>query len=207
MKELITDPASFFERVAESGSTLRAMAVLLLVCLAYVMQSAALLARIGDRWIDFQEAVVVGVIANFMQPFLVWLLFLIVVWVVSLLLNGRLNFGQFMSASAWALGPLLVTGLSWTAGRYLGLDGVPLPEEANFSGFSTTNSKLMIYLDPISGDTTYLLFRGIGVVFVLLSFYLMAYAVVACSRLDRWQAVIAVAPVALYYLHFHAIPL
>jgi len=207
MNELITDPESFFERVAESGSVLGAIAVLTVASLAYLGQSVALIIRLGDRWNDFQEAVVVDFIANFLQPFLVWLLFLIVVGVASLVLNGHLDFGQFVPASAWALGPLAVTGLGWTAGRYLGLEGVSIPPKPSVTGFSPTRGKIIIYLEPITDETVYLLFRGFGVLFVLLSVYLMVYAITACSRFDRWQAAIAVAPVALYYLHYHAIPL
>lgn len=201
MKDLLADPESFFERIADFGNTWRAFAVLGVAGLGYSLQSLVLLVLLGSRVSDFDGAIFVGVLGDFLQPFLVWGLFLVVVWILSVPLGGRLEIGQFVRTSAWALGPLSVAGPLWAVGRYLALRNVPVPPPPNINGFPEETARIEgEYLVALGGDPVHLVFRGLGILFVLLSFYLLVYAVVACSRLDRRQAAIATAPAALFYL-------
>ncbi|MFB6218130.1 MAG: YIP1 family protein [Halobacteriaceae archaeon] len=201
MKELITDPESFFERIAQFGRVGRSMAVLGVIGAAYSLQALVLVPLLGDRLNAYAGGVSGELFLTFFQPFVVWVVFVVAIWPVAKILGGRPSVGRLINTSAWALSPLVATGVFWTIGRYLALADAQVPPPVEYQGFPRESAALVaLYLRPASSEVVFLAFRGLGLLFVLASFYLMVYAVQAISELDRTKAAIAVAPPALFYL-------
>jgi hypothetical protein len=201
MKELVTDPESFFEQIAQFGRSARAMLVLGVVGLAYTLQALVLVPLLGPRLNAYSGAVAGEIFLGFFQPFVIWFLFLIGAWLVAKVLGGRPSIGRFVNTSAWALAPLVGTGIAWAIGRYLALADEPLPPVVDYPGFPTESAALVaLYLEPAGAEPLLLAFRAVGILFILYSLYLMVHAVQAISNLDRTKAAIAVAPPAVFYL-------
>lgn len=200
MNELFTQPEEFFEEVADFGRTSRALSVLAGVAVAFSLQGLVLIPLLGDRVGSFSAGVMGSVFATFFQPWIVWVLFVVSIWVMGTVLGGRPSVSHLVKTTAWALAPLAATGVAWAGARFLALQGAPLPQDPSYPGFiGETRALQNEYFVHIGGDPLYLVLRIVGIAFVFVSFYLMVYATMAGSNMDRRTAAIAVAPGALFY--------
>jgi hypothetical protein len=202
MRTLVTDPESFFEEITTFGRVGRAALIPLLAGLAYSLQGLILFSLLGSRSGELSSGIITFVVGDFAQPFAVWIVFFVSIWLMVKILGGRSQIGDLMKTTGWSLTPLIATGVAWTIGRYLALSDVST--EFNIpgtGGFRIESSEIQThYLSQVAGDPVHLAFRLIGIVFILAAIYLIILGVKSVSTFDLQKSAIATAPAAIFYV-------
>lgn len=127
---VLTDPDTFFRERAENPGLFRPLGIvflaaiaaalpLLVVYQAFVAAGAPALAVIGQA---------AGIIIAFFGQFIVWGIFAIVFYLISILVGGRGSLGDTFKLNGWGFAPAILAGIVAAIGRFIALQNVAVPD-------------------------------------------------------------------------------
>lgn len=201
--DVLTDPESFFERGEEAASPVVPVVVALIVG---VLGAVA-------AWLSFQAttdvfmqagqgaggagggftAVFSGVAAviALVVPFVVWLLYALVFYAITAVLDGEGSLTTTLVYTGWGLIPKVVGSLVSLATTWIVLDAVQPPAEV-------TPQTAQAYQQAIQNHPASLAATVVGILILLWSAYIWVAAVQHARDVERADAMIAVGvPVAI----------
>lgn len=196
--DLFTNPAKFFERQARQGTYKGPGVVLLVTGLAFALQHVATYYTLGPGRTDFVSVFTVLFVTQLLEPLALWILFSLVFYGVAVSLGGDVLVGRIFRLSGWGFVPLVLSGLAWTAGRWVVLDGATVPDFNR----GVLGEELEAYGTIVAQHSTPLLAVFLaGSVFFVVGVYLWIHAVRKSGTLSKRTATISTAvPVVLYLL-------
>lgn len=198
-QEVLTDPRSFFERMDEEPSVRGPVVIVgvlaVLGSLASVVTFQALAGRVpGDARGLLVAAGVFAVVVGLVVPFAIWLLYAVAFFVVSLFLDGEGSFRDVALLSAWGFLPRVFGALVSLVATVVATRQVTVPELTSPEQFRTFARAVAVHPANLAASVL-----GIGL--LLWSAYIWVAALQESRRLDRGEAVIAVAiPVGIALL-------
>ena len=197
--QVLTAPRQFFAEEAESPSALYPAAIVASLAVLGLIQQAVAFSQVSGAFTgEFAEILLVvqAVVAVFTGalPFIVWLLYAVAFFVVSLFFDGEGSFRDVALLSAWGFLPRIaesVVGIAATVVAYQGQEVPPIEDPEAFTEFT---AELASHPANVAASV-------VGLALLLWSAYVWVAAVQESRHLDRREATITVAvPVAVAVL-------
>jgi hypothetical protein len=189
---------SFLRRKAAMGRLTVPTVFALLVGVALLTQTYAVYHALGPNYLEQIDLLVIFGLYRLIEGFLLWGLFVVAIYLVSIPLGGQPLFGHVVRVVGWGLAPFVPAALIWGGGQYLALRSATYPAYDVF-GMEQTWEKYTEYTAQAAGDPILVGSTLLGSGVLLASGYIWAHGVTTACNLDRRRAQICVAvPLAAY---------
>jgi hypothetical protein len=197
--QVLTAPRQFFAAEAESPSALYPAAIVASLAVLGLIQQAVAFSQVSGAFTgELAEILLVvqAVVAVFTGalPFIVWLLYAVAFFVVSLFFDGEGSFRDVALLSAWGFLPRIAESVVGIAATVIAYQGREVPSIEDPEAFTEFTAELASHPANVAASV-------VGLALVLWSAYIWVAAVQESRHLDRREATITVAvPVAVAVL-------
>ncbi len=197
--EVLTDPHSFFERRGEEPSIRGPVAIIGTLAILGTLASLVTFQALSGAVTEDARGLLVGVqvfagVVGLAIPFVIWLLYAVVFFVVSAFLDGEGPFRDVALLSAWGFLPRVLAAVVDLVATVVATGEVPAPTVTSPEEFGT-------YADQVATHPANVVASVIGIGLLLWSAYIWVAALQEARRLNRREAIIAVAvPVGIALL-------
>lgn len=208
-KTLLVDPEAFYERNPDSDRLWNEILVVFLIGITgtvgmyYV--SDAIMTAFAESPLDTPSDVGLQVQMYALRPlieaFVVWFGFSIAFYAISWLYSGRGSLFGMTKKTAWSLVPLFFANLLYSAGLLAA--GWNVDIEVTRSMLTQTNAEVRAELfEQVTAEPAAIAGLAVGVVFIVWSAYIAAYAVADVREIPIVDAYkVAAVPPLLYLLY------
>lgn len=196
--DMFTNPEEFFERQARQGTYKGPGVVLFITGLTFALQHVATYYTLGPGRSDFVSIFTILFTAQLLEPLFLWIVFSIAFYGIAASLGGDVLVGRVFRLSGWGFLPLVLTGITWTVGRYVVLRSAPIPDFTS----GVLGEELDAYGQIVAQYSGALVAVFLaGCVFFAASIYLWIHAIKKSGTLSTKTATIStVIPVVIYVL-------
>ncbi|MFB6173473.1 MAG: Yip1 family protein [Halobacteriales archaeon] len=208
VSQLVTDPEGFIGHQADFGGGAKPFYVVLVggVGLALYAASSALALGGFSGYTSIstvQTALLASIGANLIRPLVLWVIFAVGFYAVSMVFGGRGSIADVFKLTGWGFLPFLPMGIVWGIGRYLALRDETLPPNIQTNYLSFEIPGLNQFNAKAAGEPVFLAALVVGFLFLAYSGYIWTVTLEETRELNRTQAAISVAiPVVLWVLYF-----
>lgn len=202
----VTRVDSFIGEEAEFGGLLEPTVVVLLAGVALAMQDVAALLALGSEGSAIVSAFLVSMAINVVEPFVLWMLFVVAFYLLMQLFGGSGRIGQMLTLAGWGFASLVPAGIVWAIGRYVALQGETVPELTRIEQMGIV-PKVDTYQNVVGrvlaeGDPVLVLSVVVGCLFVLSGSYVWKAGLEHATTLDgRQAAIVATLPPVVYVIN------
>ena len=200
MRQLLSDPDTFFERETRQGRLRGPVLVVSLVGISFALQSVAIFVAVEDA-LDINSILTVNGILFILEPFFAWGVLTILFFVLAKIWAPTVNFGRLFRLTGWGFLPVVLSGIVWSIGSYLAFRGRTVPEHVRRGLLESEREGYEILLEEASADSTLLVGLIVGGLFIFAAGYFWTYAVAYSTDLPRRKIILVTAiPTLLYFV-------
>lgn len=191
--------SEFLEHQAAQGRMYIPVAILGVLGVVFSLQAYAIrLTLNAEQKETFIDAIVLYHVYYFFEPFLMWVIFALILFVLGVIYGGQPFMGYLLRVLPWGMIPMLVGSLLWSYGRYRALLGVSPPELA-FSGVGREVNHVNQYLAKVSGDPELVQFMAVGTLFLVVTWYIWTLGVEYANDMSRRRAALSAGFLVVVY--------
>ena len=192
---------AFFEDQARFGRNRLPLLIVFITGFAIGLQSVAVHYALGDDASALANALTVTFFFEWLRPFVLWIGFTFIFYILAKVFNARLRFGRLFKLVGWGFIPFIFSGVIWAIGRYLVFQNQEVPDGVREGVLSSELDAYESILETIAGEPVLVITTVIGCIFVVGSGMIWIKAVSLSSDLnDRQAHLVAGIPVFLYIL-------
>lgn len=194
MLAVLTDPDGFFENRTQNPQLLHAALVVLVVGIlggisSYVMLHQMFAGLSSDAAVFGQIAIMFAVAGGLFGPFITWLIYSVVFYVISLAFDPEGSFKTLVAFTGWGYVPQILNVLVGIALLFVIFQQIQLP---------TSPESAAQFQQQLKSHSLYQLSVIVGIVFSLWRAFIWTFAVKHARSLTLKQSTIVVAiPVAV----------
>lgn len=199
VRNVLTDPRLFFAREVEDPSVRKPAVVIGTLAVVGALSGAVIVREIGAAFpaeatgLLFAIQVFAASVA-LVAPFVVWLLYAVVFFGASALLGGEGSFRNVVLLTAWGFVPRVIEVAAEFAATLVAVRTTPAPDTFSAEAMETFSTQLSTHPAAVAASL-------LGIVLLFWSAYIWVAALRESRRLDRREAILAVAvPVAISLL-------
>lgn len=203
---LFTDPEKYLERKSAIGRIYEPGAIVVLVALSYTLQPIAFFYALEPAEVDIvMDLLTVQWIGYLLWGLGLWGIFTFMLYVLSSLVGGKPLLGHMVRVVGWGMAPMILTGVVWSAGKYVVFQDYTLTEP-DYPGVDQQNIAFSEFTAQAAGDPVLIGTTLLGCLFVAVSGYLWAAGLVTASNIDIQKARLVSGITVVIYVLFKLVP-
>lgn len=128
MSSITSRTEDFFERRARQGDLKLPTVIVVLTGIVFGLQHVGTYYSLSEEREVFVSTFSVLYFAQLLEPLLLWVCFTIAFYIIAQLFGAEILIGRLFRLIGWGFLPLILSGLVWTAGRYLVFSSATIPD-------------------------------------------------------------------------------